>query len=197
MATALPLAVMPHQPIAELADHKLADTNLADIDTLLRQHRDQVMRLATLSLRDADEAATITQDCFLRADATRAQFRGECSASTWLMQIAYNLIRDRVRTRKYQFWRRAQSQAVDVAIIADRLPHGGRSGEAQLLARERVAQVWAALETLSPRQRTVFVLRFVEEMELAEIVLATGMTLATVKTHLYRALEAVRQKVQL
>ena len=141
------------------------------------------------------EAASITQDCFLRAYQARAQYRGQCSVSTWLAQIAYNLVRDRARTRKFQFWRRAGQSPVDVAELAGQLASEASSSESQMLARERVEQVWAVLAELSPRQRSVFVLRFVEEMELPEIVTATGMNLATVKTHLYRALHEVRRRM--
>src|SRR5271170_4980657 len=163
-------------------------SELDDIDALVVQYRARVLRLVALSLDDPDEAASVTQDCFLRAYDTRAQYRGQCAVSTWLLQIAYNLMRDRVRTRKFQFWRRARTRAIDVSEIAGQLPSGASSSESQLLARERVEQVRAALAQLSPRQRSVFVLRFIEEMELPEIVMATGMNLATVKTHLYRAL---------
>jgi RNA polymerase sigma-70 factor, ECF subfamily len=104
-------------------------------------------------------------------------------------------MRDRVRTRKFQFWRRARMRAIDVSELISQMASGASSSESQLLARERVEQVWAVLAELSPRQRSVFVLRFVEEMELTEIVAATGMNLATVKTHLYRALHEVRSRI--
>jgi RNA polymerase sigma-70 factor (ECF subfamily) len=170
-------------------------SELDDIDGLVVRYRAQVLRLVAFSLDDSDEAASVTQDCFLKAYVTRAQYRGQCAVSSWLLQIAYNLIRDRVRTRKFQFWRRARMRAVDLSELASQMPSGASSSESQLLARERVDQVWAALRELSPRQRSVFVLRFVEEMELPEIVAATGMSPATVKTHLYRALHAVRSRI--
>ncbi|MBV8674784.1 MAG: hypothetical protein JOZ33_15250, partial [Acidobacteriaceae bacterium] len=49
--------------------------------------------------------------------------------------------------------------------------------------------------TLSRQQRTVFLLRFVEEMELSEIAETTRMNTSTVKSHLYRALRIVRERV--
>jgi len=58
-----------------------------------------------------------------------------------------------------------------------------------------VAHVWKAVSRLPEKQRSVFVLRFVEEMELKEIAELTGMNPSTVKTHLYRALAAVRETV--
>jgi RNA polymerase sigma-70 factor, ECF subfamily len=180
-------------PQLETCEERISE--LDDIDGLVVRYRARVLRLMALSLDDADEAASITQDCFLRAYVTRAQYRGQCAVSTWLLQIAYNLMRDRVRTRKFQFWRWAGARAIDASELAGHLASGASSSESQLLARERVEQVWAALAELSPRQRSVFVLRFVEEMELPEIVAATGMNLATVKTHLYRALHEVRRRM--
>jgi RNA polymerase sigma-70 factor (ECF subfamily) len=55
--------------------------------------------------------------------------------------------------------------------------------------------VHAALATLSERQRSVFVMRFLEEMDLAEIAKATGMPVNTVKTHLHRAVTAIRAQL--
>jgi RNA polymerase sigma-70 factor (ECF subfamily) len=55
--------------------------------------------------------------------------------------------------------------------------------------------VSAALESLSQKQRTVFLMRFIEEMDLDEISMATGMQINTVKTHLHRAVKAVRARV--
>jgi RNA polymerase sigma-70 factor (ECF subfamily) len=64
-----------------------------------------------------------------------------------------------------------------------------------MLARERAQQVSAALETLSVNQRTIFLMRFIEEMDIQEICQAIGMQVSTVKTHLHRAVKAVRLKL--
>ncbi len=53
-----------------------------------------------------------------------------------------------------------------------------------------------AAAELSERQRTVFLLRFVEDMDILEIVAATGLKEGTVKVHVFRALQAVRSKLQ-
>ena len=107
---------------------------------------------------------------------------------TWLMRIAINLQKDHWRNRRMQFWRHTRSNAVDVDEASEWLPSGEHTVEQQLLAREQVAQVWKAVEGLSERQRTVFLLRFVEERELSEIAQATGLSEGTVKAHLSRAL---------
>src|SRR2546427_539520 len=119
--------------------------------------------------RGEDLAETITQDCFMKAYAGRASFRGDCSVSTWLFSIANNLIRDQLRTKKFQFWRKARARAVDISELASFLPSGASSPEATLLIKERTRQVKEALDDLSVNQRKVFLLKFSEEMDLEEI----------------------------
>jgi len=168
---------------------------LDDIEGVMRLYRGRILRYAMFAVRDRDAAETITQECFLKAYRAREGFRGDCSLSTWLMQIAVNLVRDYARSKQFQFWKRAQTSTVDAAEVAEFLPQPGSSAEAGLLARERLESVWAAVEKLSKMQREVFILRFVEEMELLEIATAMGMKESTVKSHLYRALNAVRTRV--
>ena len=75
------------------------------------------------------------------------------------------------------------------------LPGKESSPERQLLAREQARAVAASLETLSANQRAVFLMRFADEMELADIAQTMHMPVNTVKTHLHRAVRAVRAKV--
>jgi RNA polymerase sigma-70 factor (ECF subfamily) len=61
--------------------------------------------------------------------------------------------------------------------------------------KEQVAAIWKAVEFLPQRQRTVFLLRFVEDMDLLEIAAATSLTEGAVKVHLFRALQSVRKRI--
>ena len=159
-------------------------------------HRQHIFRFLLASTRDVDLAETLTQECFLKAHRNWESFRGESSAMTWLMRIAINLEKDHWRNRRLQFWRRASTSSVDVDDASEWLPSGERTVEQQLLARERVQQVWKVVERMSGRQRTVFLLRYVEDLELAEIAKTTGLSEGTVKAHLSRALGKVRAEVR-
>jgi RNA polymerase sigma-70 factor (ECF subfamily) len=186
-----PIAIS--QPIPETGGQAaVADEDFASIVNL---YRPRVFRFALAALRDRDAAETIAQDCFLRAYKARASFRGNCSLNTWLMQIAVNLVRDHLRNRRLQFWRRLRDTSSPVEGIGASVADGRGSPEHRALEKEKVEAVWAAAAALPERQRTVFLLRFVEDMELLEIVAATGMKEGTVKTHLFRALHAVRQRL--
>ncbi|HLI77344.1 MAG TPA: sigma factor, partial [Acidobacteriaceae bacterium] len=105
-----------------LGKRERALSELDDIELLVRTHRARLLRFVTFSVGDDDVAASIVQDCFLKAWSNRANFRGESSVSTWLTSIAVNLIRDHQRTRKVQFWRKAAKTATDVMEVASILP---------------------------------------------------------------------------
>src|SRR3984885_15810471 len=135
---------------------------------VVEKHRPQIFRFLLASTRDVDLAETLTQECFLKAHRNWGSFRGESSAMTWLMRIAINLQKDHWRNRRLQFWRTTRTNAVDVDEAGEFLPSGESSPEQQLLAREKVGKVWEVVKKLSGRQRTVFLLRYVEEMDIAE-----------------------------
>jgi RNA polymerase sigma-70 factor, ECF subfamily len=187
------------QPMAILAatadpvESRAAD--LADFDQMVRLHWPRVFRFALASLRDKDAALSIAQDCFVRAYSARRTFRGDCSVNTWLMQIAVNLVRDYGRNRRIQFWKRAQASALDLETVSRSIADRSSSPEGKALAKEQVEAVWSATEKLPEKQRTVFLLRFVEDMDLLEIAAATGLKEGTVKAHLFRATEAIRRRL--
>jgi RNA polymerase sigma-70 factor (ECF subfamily) len=162
---------------------------------VVERHRPQIFRFLLASTRDVDLAETLTQECFLKAHRNWGRFRGDSSAMTWLMRIAINLQKDHWRNRRMQFWRHTQSNSVDLDEASEWLPSGESSAEKQLLAREQVQRVWESVKGLSERQRTVFLLRYVEERELSEIAQATGLSEGTVKAHLSRALGRVRAEL--
>lgn len=86
--------------------------------------------------------------------------------------------------------------AIDLREVSDWLPSGESSPEQRLVAREQVAQVWKAVDGMGERWRTVFLLRYVEELELNEIARNTGLREGTVKAHLSRAVARVRRELK-
>jgi len=182
-------------PISQVIDAS-SNAELADFDALVRVHQPVIFRFLLASLRDREAAENLTQDCFIRAYQGRAGFRGDASAKTWLMRIAVNLLRNHLTNARLKFWRRTQRSAIDASIASDFLADVQSSPEAMLSARQQVRAVWEAVEELSEKQRTVFLLRFVEDLDLLEIAAVTGMKEGTVKVHLFRALQTVRQRIE-
>lgn len=170
---------------------------VADFDLVVKLYQPKIFRFLLASLRDREVAENLTQDCFFNAYKARGSFRNDCSMSTWLMQIAVNLVRDHAKNRRLQFWKRLQRTAkpLDGDLQAG-ISDSQKSPEAQALLNEQVNAIWDAAAVLPEKQQTIFLLRFVEEMELRDIARATGTKEGTVKTHLFRALHSVRERIR-
>ncbi len=184
METALTSTVFP------LAGTEAAMTE-AEFEVLVTEHQRAVYRVLYVMIRDHDEAATITQECFLRAYQARDSYRGEASARTWLVRIATNLAIDHIRNRRWQFWRRLLRPRDGLPPRPAPTP----SPERQLLAREEIENVWAAVNSMPARQRSVFVLRYAEDMSLEDIASTLDMEVGTVKSHLARAIASLRKRL--
>jgi RNA polymerase sigma-70 factor, ECF subfamily len=163
-----------------------------NFDRVVKQYRNRVLRFLLASTGDMDLAESLTQDCFWNAYKSRKTFRGDCSVNTWLMRIAVNLVRNQVRSRRFQFWKKAQRVDSDeICHWADR----SISQEERAWMNEQLQAVWEATNALSERQRTVFVLRFVEDLNAHEIAESMGLTESSVNVHLSRAVRRIRKSL--
>lgn len=159
--------------------------------------RPRVRRIVGAMVRDDHVAENVVQECFLRAFRHRSGWRGESSFETWLVSIALNVVRDESRSRRFTFWRGMTTLGDASGQAAGRETRDPRATpEDELAARQEVEALRRALLELPEGQREVFVLRFVEEMSLAEIAETLGVTVGTVKTQLHRATGAVRSRVR-
>jgi RNA polymerase sigma-70 factor, ECF subfamily len=176
---------------APRAEERISRENF---DEIVQFHQRRVYRVIYLLVRDADVADTLTQECFLRAYEKRAGFRGECRIDTWLLRIAVNLVRDHGKNRRASFWRKLVGLDGMGTANGWREPQAADpSPERAVLAREQLSAVWSALSSLSQQQREIFLLRFAEEMALAEVANLLGLQIGSVKAQLSRATAKLRE----
>jgi len=109
--------------------------------------------------------------------------------SAWLYRVAHNLIVDELRRRSYR-----NHYALDDEL-AETLSDAGQSPEEQAWTALRGAHVRAALLELTPEQRQVIVLKFLEGKSNAEVAELTGRTPGAVKALQHRALESLRDRL--
>lgn len=157
----------------------------------------RILLLCLRMLRDPQDAGAAAQDVFWKAyQAIERQDDGTVSdPARWLTRIAVNTCLDRLRSRRWQFWRRRPAPADEVAILAF-TPCSAPTPEQQAMAREIARRLHAALGRLSDRQRAVFVLKHYEDRTLAEIAELLRLDLGTVKVHLARAISRLRVELK-
>jgi RNA polymerase sigma-70 factor (ECF subfamily) len=173
------LADISDEALATSARHQLpADTSA--YDELVRRHYDSVRRLATAQLGAPDEADALAQDVMLRVFSGLKNFRGDAKFSTWLFRIVENLARTRVRQ---QMREQDKRQALGMAQDERGEDAPDQSDFQRLLA------------VLSPEERALLALRFVEDMELHEIAAVLGLSLSATKMRYYRTLDKLKDHI--
>lgn len=170
---------------------------LHDFAAWMTSEQRRVYALCQRFLQDRDEADSATQDVFFKAYQAlkKADAKELDDPARWITRIAVNTCLDRLRSRKWQFWRRRPSSEDEQAILAMAASQAPEA-EARYRAGEITARLTAALEKLSPRQRAVFTLRHYEDLSLEEIGTILGLDVGTVKAHMFRAITKLRQELQ-
>ena len=162
----------------------------------MRIHEDRVYNVALRMSGNAEDAADLTQECFLRAFTSLRSFRGEAAFSTWLYRIAVNVCLDQLkrRARRREAEPRAEGgeNADPLAGVADQ----GADVHASALRRERQEAVQAAISSLPEHQRTTLVLYDLEGFSYEQIAQLSGTSLGTVKSRLNRARLALKSRLE-
>jgi RNA polymerase sigma-70 factor (ECF subfamily) len=161
---------------------------------LVNRHKDTVYGVLRRLLRDPDVAEELAHETFVRAWRGLGAFRGEALFSTWLVQIAVHLARDRVRERQ-------RSRTVSLDELLDRdaddseLPDSRSYSDplAEIAARDTARRLESALEGLPATYREVFVLHHVNELPYDEIATITGDSVGSLKVRAHRARRLLRE----
>jgi RNA polymerase sigma-70 factor (ECF subfamily) len=150
-------------------------------EELYRSHRDWVLRIATRFTPTHADALDVVQETFVHLWSRFPGFRLEGRLGSFLYTVAQNAARNQGRKAKR---REAQSDEALAGLPAEAKP--AAAGD----PREELAGVLAALPE---PQREVLLLRFVDDLELAEIAEAISIPLGTVKSRLHQALGTLRE----
>jgi RNA polymerase sigma-70 factor (ECF subfamily) len=168
-------------------------------EQLVRSYDRGVLRLAMNLLRSPDEARDVYQEAFLKVYRNLHSFRFDCSFHTWLYRIVTNICLDHLRRRKV---RKEESTVVDTeqgpvdlaTRCEERAPEA--DPERRMWNRELGAKIGSALETLTPRERTVFELRHYEGLRLRAIGEIIGTSEEAAKNCLFRATQKMRANLE-
>ena len=162
----------------------------------VRRYQRKITRVAYRLLRDTGEADCAAQESFLRAYQNLNDFREGSTFETWVTRICINWCKDRLKRRRLVFYfHQASGDQDEGSGPHDFAAHPGPSPERRAIAREIRERLRAAIETLSPRQKTVFILKHFEELSIPEIAEITELDTGTIKSHLFRAAHKIRERL--
>jgi RNA polymerase sigma-70 factor (ECF subfamily) len=163
-----------------------APTDRAGYDALYREHHARVLRLCRLLLSDPDEAHDVTQEVFVKM-FREAAVSPDIAWRPWLNRVAVNACRDRHRSA---WWRSRRSEPREFDEFD--FVHADPTPEQAVLGEETRRAIWSAFRALSARQREVFALRYLDGCSTEDTAEALGVSMGSVKRHLFRAVHQMR-----
>jgi RNA polymerase sigma-70 factor (ECF subfamily) len=164
-------------------------------DLLVIKYQHKIIQLVNRYVKDPSEAQDVAQEAFIKAYRALGDFRGDSAFYTWLYRIAINTAKNYLVSRA----RRSSNYQVDIddAEALENAPQlqGMDTPERLLLYQEIIDTIKTAIDNLPEEMRTAIMLREFEGMSYEEIAVAMDCPVGTVRSRLFRAREAIDNKL--
>jgi RNA polymerase sigma-70 factor (ECF subfamily) len=165
-------------------------------DLLVRKYQSRIIALIGRYIHDWNECQDVAQDTFVRAWKALANFRGDAQFYTWLYRIAVNTAKNHLVASN----RRPPAEDIDVADAVNfagalRLRNDD-TPEHELLREEIERTVSQTVDALPEELRVAVTLREVDGLTYEEIAERMGCPIGTVRSRIFRAREAIDQKLR-
>jgi RNA polymerase sigma-70 factor, ECF subfamily len=189
-----------HDMNAETSDAKLVELvqrgDQGAFNVLVLRYQHKVLKLVTRYLRDPVEAEDVAQEAFIKAYRALPSFRGESAFYTWLYRIAANtaknvLVSTRRRMVDYNLDLQDPEDYAAQALLKD-----GDTPEGMLLTEEIRQTVTEAIQKLPDDLREAITLRELEGLSYEEIAGVMECPVGTVRSRIFRAREAIDEKLR-
>ena len=148
-----------------------------DAARLLDEHGNSILRMAYSYLHNMDDAEDILQETLLRCIQTNPAFESPAHEKAWLLRVAANLSKDRLRAEKLR--EHADIDELDERLAAEQ--------------RQDLAFVWDAVKQLPPRYREAVHLFYCEDCSVAQISKILNRNESSVRSDLHRGREKLRE----
>jgi len=153
--------------------------------SVVQRYSRRVYALCYRILRDEEEAKDMVQEVFVRVYSKRTSFKCKSSLYTWVYRIAVNMCFSHLKKRNAKT---VPLEDVEPMLAAKGHEDPGREDELRAL-------VSGALESLPPKQRAVFAMRFYDRMTFKDIAEAMGTSVGAAKANHHFAVEKLREKL--
>ncbi len=181
----MPLMVVEEQELLQ----RVQNDETPALQEFVERYKKQIYFLALDLTGNHHDAEDLSQDVFLKAFGSIKRFRGDSKLGSWLHRITVNTFLDERRKKSFRIMKMNES------IDEDFREPAGTGGTPQTdLERKRLQQeIDQALSSLSPQQKSVFVLRHYKDLKLREIADVLQLSEGTVKSVLFRAIRKLQE----
>ena len=163
-------------------------------EEIVATHQQRALKIAYYYLRNQADVEEVVQDAFLKAFLHLPSFREELVFKSWFTKIVINACLDRIKDNKRRSrWMIPTDERQRERLL--RHPSSEPSPERVLFVDERSAELRMAVIKLPERQRAVVVLNVFQGHSTKEVSQALGLSEATVRVHLFRAIQSPRKLI--
>ena len=167
---------------------KAKEGDLRAFKKLVESYKRKVYVIAYDILKVHEDAEDVSQEVFLKLHRSLKDFRGEAKFSSWLYRIVVNISLNHRRKSKGKIYEDIEEKAT---VLIDE----ERDVLTDVKRSEINEKIEEALNVLSEKQRTTFILRHYEQLSLEEIAHAMECSVGTVKSQLFRALQKLQNSL--
>ena len=166
-------------------------------ELLVIKYQRKLMRLVSRLVRDQAEAEDVVQEAFIKAYRALPQFRGESAFYTWLYRIGINTAKNYLVTQGRRAPTSTETNAEEAETFDDAEQLRDINTPESMLATKQIAStVNIAMESLPEELRVAISLREIEGLSYDEIAEAMGCPIGTVRSRIFRAREAIAEKLR-
>ena len=180
----LPQAAVAPDTIADLIRGVRSGDREAFV-ALTRLYQQKVFILAYSFSRNKEDAVDLVQDVFLRVYEKIDSFQAERNFEAWLLRVAKNLCIDRYRRTRSRREMESDVRVDEIPLADDRTPDAGRTADLK-------AVLFQSVDKLAERQKTIFLMRHVNQMGNEEIAQVLHISTGTVKSLHFKAIRRLR-----
>ncbi len=179
---------------------KLKQGDAVAFDTFVQRYTSDIYGLLYRITEDAEEAADLTQETFIKAFKAIKKFRGDAELKTWLFRIAINQSKNRFRWWKRR--KREKTVSLDAPVgngdtpLSETISTGFANPEENTLQNERQKFLSEALQKLPDIFREAVILCDIEGLSYEEISTVLEINPGTVKSRIARGREELRKKLK-
>ena len=181
------------------ADRALVEAVLANragaFEQLVREYQGLCWHVVQRMVRHPEDTRELCQEAFLRVHRYLHQYRFDSPLKSWIGQVAYSVAKrhlERKRIALADVHVGGGMDEDDGPSLLDNLGDGTDLQDAHVQAGEE-RELHAAIEQLPPLQRTILTLYHLEELPIGEIATITGLAEGTIKSHLFRSRNKLRE----
>jgi len=187
---------MGEQSVDQLLVERVQRGDKKAFDILVAKYQHKIVKLISRYIRDQAEVLDVAQDAFIKAYRALPRFRGESAFYTWLYRIAINTAKNYLVAQS----RRLPDTDIEIDVAeqyegASEL-RDNATPERLLLKDEIERTVFEVIEQLPEDLRTAITLRELEGLSYEEIAEAMGCPIGTVRSRIFRAREAIHNKLK-